>query len=72
MNKTLAEKLASARAAEAAFQTAIADLVNASTGEALAPGESVVDLPGETSYANAAGAVVRSRIRLAVREASTT
>jgi hypothetical protein len=67
LSKSLDDKLAAIRAAEAAFDAAVRDLNDPSTGEALLPGESVADLPAETSYANAAGVVIRSRLRAAVQ-----
>jgi hypothetical protein len=72
MNKTLSDKLATIRATGDTYRAAVADLANPSTGESLLPGESLADVSYEASYSNAGGAVVQSRLRLVVKEASTS
>lgn len=64
MALTLSQKLTALHAAEDATAAAMADLVDASTGEAIAPDRPVVDVASGRLYSNVNGKFARSKVTL--------
>lgn len=64
LSKTLPQKFEALHAAEESVRKALADLVDASTGEAIAPGEFAFDVTTRSVFTNEAGKCVRKRTQI--------
>lgn len=64
MGQTLAQKFETVHAADEAGKAALADLLNPNTGEAIAPGEAVLDAVSKQVYANDNGKLTRTKPRI--------
>ena len=64
MARTLAQKFEALHAAEESVRAALADLVDAGTGEAIAPGEFAFDVHTRSVFTNEAGRCVRKRTQV--------
>jgi hypothetical protein len=63
-NKTLPQKFDNLHTAEESVRAALADLVDPSTGEAIAPGEFAFDATTRSVFTNETGRCVRKRVQI--------